>query len=99
MRLRICAAQDRGVRNHGSGRLRIGALEDQGLLGQLVQDRCQSTVSAQKTHAVGAHGVEGDQNDGRVIGGAGEGGEQAHAEREKDQSPSQHSLQSICYAL
>src|SRR6266436_6204244 len=57
------------MRNHRSGRLRISVLEDQAFAGQAVETGSNSTLGAQKTHAVGASGIERDQDQVGFRGG------------------------------
>jgi hypothetical protein len=71
MGLRIGAAQDRRVRDRGDRRLGIGLLEDGALAGQRIELRGQATRRAQEPHAIGARGVEGDEDDVRTVGSGG----------------------------
>src|SRR5258705_5713444 len=74
------------MRNHGSGRLRVSMFEDQAFASQAVKGGCTSGFGAHKTHAVGASGIERDQNQIGFRGGACEG---AIEEEEKETHPEQ----------
>ena len=75
MGLRIGAGQQRGVRNHGQRGLGIGALEGQRLFGEGIEGG-RFRVSAEKAHAIGAGGIEGDEDDVGFADGDGERGGQ-----------------------
>jgi hypothetical protein len=50
------------MRNNASRRLGVRMLEDDAFPGQTVKVRCECTLGAEETHAVGAGGTEGDQD-------------------------------------
>src|SRR6266446_2213464 len=72
------------MRNHRSGRLRISVLEDQAFAGQAVETGSNSTLGAQKAHAIGASGIERDQDKVGLDGGGREGARENKAQSEQD---------------
>ena len=63
VKLGICAGKNRRVGNRRQRRLGIGLLEHDSLPGQRVQIRGKTLLAAQETHAIGAGGVHGDEDD------------------------------------
>src|SRR6266404_5156598 len=76
--LRICASQDGRMRRGCYGHVRISMSERDAVLRQGIEIRREPALRAEKSHAVGAGGIEGDEDDvgagsdgkaGRWIGG------------------------------
>ena len=61
--LRIGSSEQRGVGRGRQRDLRIGTRKNHAVLGQGIEIGSQAPSRSQKTHAVGAGCVEGDQND------------------------------------
>src|SRR5580704_11998231 len=63
MKLRICSGKNGGVGCGCKRSLRVGAGEDRRLAGQFIQIRSQPAFRAEEAHAVGARGIERDEDD------------------------------------
>ena len=58
------------MRDHRQGRLGISLREDHALAGHAIEVRCNFCFRAEKAHAIGAGGIERDEDDIRLGGGS-----------------------------
>ena len=82
--LGVGSREDGRVRNHAAGRLGVGMLEDDALPGETIEVGGESAFGAEKSHPVGAGGVESDQDEVGFGCGCGEG------EAKQDQTDAAH---------
>ena len=68
VRLGISAGKDGRVRDHRQRRLGVGVLENHALARQAIKIRGESCFRAEETHAIGARGAQGDEDDVRLAG-------------------------------
>ena len=68
VRLGISAGKDGCVGDHRQRGLRIGVLENHALASEAIEVRRESCFRAEETHAIGARGTQGDEDDIRLAG-------------------------------
>ena len=60
--MRVRSGKNGRVRNNAGRRLGVGMLEDDAFPGETIEVGRKRALGAEKAHAVGAGGIEGDQH-------------------------------------